>query len=61
MNFLAAPGGILSKCITVATMQEHSGGNHNVAPKNYLVKAGFFDRNEYNQVAKFIRDYYTKL
>ncbi|MGY5319795.1 GmrSD restriction endonuclease domain-containing protein [Neomicrococcus lactis] len=45
--------GFLSKHILVATMHEHSGDIHHVVPKNYLVKAGYADRNEYNQVANF--------
>lgn len=58
LTFLAAQihsgsRGFLSKHITVSTMQEHSGDIHHVVPKNYLVKAGFSDRNEYNQVANF--------
>ncbi|MCW4464204.1 DUF262 domain-containing protein [Glutamicibacter sp. MNS18] len=45
--------GFLSRHITVSTMQEHSGDIHHVVPKNYLVKAGFKDRAEYNQVANY--------
>lgn len=45
--------GFLSKSITVATMQQHSGDIHHVVPKNYLVKAGLTDRTEYNQVANY--------
>lgn len=45
--------GFLSKSITVATMQEHSGDLHHVVPKNYLIKSGLTDRNEYNQVANY--------
>jgi len=46
--------GFLSRSITVATMQEHSGDIHHVVPKNYLVKAGYTDRTEYNQVANYV-------
>lgn len=58
LTFLAAQihsgsRGFLSKHITVSTLREHSGDIHHVVPKNYLVKAGYADRNEYNQVANF--------
>lgn len=45
--------GFLSKSITVATMQQHSGDIHHIVPKNYLVKSGLTDRTEYNQVANY--------
>ncbi|WP_404286121.1 DUF262 domain-containing protein [Glutamicibacter arilaitensis] len=45
--------GFLSRHITVATMQQHSGDIHHVVPKNYLIKAGLKDRAEYNQVANY--------
>lgn len=45
--------GFLSRSITVATMQQHSGDIHHVVPKNYLVKSGLTDRTEYNQVANY--------
>lgn len=46
--------GFLSKSITVATMHEQSGDIHHIVPKNYLVKAGFTDRSDYNQVANYV-------
>ncbi|MDP3952650.1 hypothetical protein [Microbacterium sp.] len=45
--------GFLSKSITVQAMQEHHGDIHHVVPKDYLVKNGFPDRSDYNQVANF--------
>ncbi|WP_236995178.1 GmrSD restriction endonuclease domain-containing protein [Glutamicibacter halophytocola] len=45
--------GFLSKHISVATMQEHSGDIHHIVPKNYLINSGLKDRSEYNQVANY--------
>lgn len=45
--------GFLSKSITVKAMHEQSGDIHHVVPKDYLVKNGFPDRSDYNQVANF--------
>jgi len=45
--------GFLSKSITVKAMQEHHGDIHHVVPKDYLLKNGFPDRSDYNQVANF--------
>lgn len=51
----AGSRGFLSKHITVATMEEHSGDTHHIVPKDYLQKNGFPDRTDYNQVANFVR------
>lgn len=45
--------GFLSKHISVATMQEHSGDIHHIVPKNYLITSGLTDRSDYNQVANY--------
>ncbi len=45
--------GFLSRSITVKAMHEQSGDIHHVVPKDYLVKNGFPDRSDYNQVANF--------
>lgn len=45
--------GFLSRSITVATMQEHSGDIHHIVPKNYLVQQGITDRGDFNQVANY--------
>lgn len=45
--------GFLSKSITVSSMLEQSGDIHHIVPKDYLVKNGYPDRGDYNQVANF--------
>lgn len=45
--------GFLSKHITVRQMTEESGDIHHLVPKNYLVRSGVSDRNQYNQIANF--------
>lgn len=45
--------GFLSKHITVRQMTEESGDIHHLVPKNYLVRSGITDRNQYNQIANF--------
>src|SRR5690606_31852404 len=41
------------KNITVANMISESGDIHHLVPKNYLIKHGYNDRREYNQIANF--------
>ena len=45
--------GFLSKHITVRQMTEEAGDIHHLVPKNYLVRTGITDRNQYNQIANF--------
>src|SRR5699024_292636 len=45
--------GFLSKHITVRQMTEEAGDIHHLVPKNYLVRSGVTDRNQYNQIANF--------
>lgn len=45
--------GFLSKNVTVASMIEEVGDIHHIVPKNYLIKHGINDRNEYNQIANY--------
>lgn len=45
--------GFLSKGVTVAAMHQQSGDIHHIVPKDYLVKNGYPDRGDYNQVANF--------
>ncbi len=45
--------GFLSKGVTVAAMHQQSGDIHHVVPKDYLIKNGFPDRGDYNQVGNF--------
>lgn len=47
----AGSRGFLSKSITVRAMKEHSGDIHHLVPKDLLIKNGYEDRSEYNQVA----------
>lgn len=46
--------GFLSRSITVAAMHEQSGDIHHIVPKDFLVKNGFPDRRDYNQVANLV-------
>lgn len=45
--------GFLSRHITVGAMHEHSGDIHHIVPKDYLIKNGYPDRGDYNQVANY--------
>ena len=45
--------GFLSKGVTVAAMHQQSGDIHHIVPKDYLIKNGYPDRGDYNQVANF--------
>ncbi|NHN55995.1 DUF262 domain-containing protein [Calidifontibacter sp. DB0510] len=45
--------GFLSKAVTVAAMHQQSGDIHHIVPKDYLIKNGYPDRGDYNQVANF--------
>ncbi len=45
--------GFLSKSIPIAAMHQQSGDIHHIVPKDYLVKNGYPDRADYNQVANF--------
>lgn len=45
--------GFLSKSITVRAMLEIRGDIHHIVPKDYLVKNGYPDRSDYNQVGNF--------
>lgn len=46
--------GFLSKAVTVAAMHQQSGDIHHIVPKDYLIKNGFPDRGDYNQVANYV-------
>ncbi|MFT4263706.1 MAG: DUF262 domain-containing protein [Nocardioides sp.] len=45
--------GFLSKAVTIAAMHQQSGDIHHIVPKDYLIKNGYPDRGDYNQVANF--------
>ncbi|CAI9402670.1 GmrSD restriction endonuclease domain-containing protein [Aestuariimicrobium sp. T2.26MG-19.2B] len=45
--------GFLAKAVTIAAMHQQSGDIHHIVPKDYLIKNGYPDRGDYNQVANF--------
>jgi hypothetical protein len=46
--------GFLSSDITVRDLISLRGDIHHLFPKNYLVKNGFNNRNQYNQIANYV-------
>lgn len=51
--YCKAPG-FLSRSVTVQDMLQEMGDIHHIVPKDYLIKSGITDRNDYNQVANYV-------